>query len=81
MNRCPCNTVRATGFFLYSDGITECESPAGELFGAERLRGFVEETRHLEVGEVIRELDERIGAWRGGDGFEDDISLLVLEVC
>jgi len=66
--------------FLYSDGITECESPDGELFGNERLGQFVEETRHLKVSEVIRQLDEHIRSWHGGDEFEDDISLLVLEI-
>ena len=66
--------------FLYSDGITECESPAGEMFGAERLRRFVDETRHLNVSEVISQLDEHISSWRKGAGFEDDISLLVLEM-
>jgi sigma-B regulation protein RsbU (phosphoserine phosphatase) len=66
--------------FLYSDGITECESPNGEMFGNERLRLFVEQTAHLNISEVIRQLDERIRSWHGGDGFEDDISLLVLEM-
>ena len=66
--------------FLYSDGITECESPDGEMFGSERLRLFVDETRHLKVSEVIRQFDERISAWTGRDGFEDDISMLVMEI-
>jgi sigma-B regulation protein RsbU (phosphoserine phosphatase) len=66
--------------FLYSDGITECESPNGELFGNERLRLFVEETRQLKINDVIRQLDERIRSWHGGDKFEDDISLLILEM-
>ncbi|MCX7097937.1 MAG: SpoIIE family protein phosphatase [Methylococcales bacterium] len=66
--------------FLYSDGITECESPTGEMFGAERLRQFVEKTRQLETSEVMRLLDQRISDWHEHDDFEDDISMLVLEV-
>lgn len=66
--------------FFYSDGITECESAAGEMFGPERLRAFVEETRSLPLGEVLQQLDERMHLWRGGDAFEDDISILVLEM-
>jgi sigma-B regulation protein RsbU (phosphoserine phosphatase) len=65
---------------LYSDGITECESPAGEMFGSERLRIAVEKTRGLPVAEAIRLLDSDIHLWRGGADFEDDISLLVLEM-
>ncbi len=66
---------------LYSDGITECESPDGEMFGSERLRQFVDDTRALTVNEVIRQLDAHIRAWRGELGFEDDISMLILDVC
>jgi sigma-B regulation protein RsbU (phosphoserine phosphatase) len=68
-------------FFLYSDGITECESPSGDMFGTERLRLFIDETRHLKISEVTRQLDEQIRLWHGTDSFEDDISMLVLEVC
>ncbi len=66
--------------FIYSDGITECEAPTGEMFGAERLRLFVEETRQLKISEVVQLLDQRISAWHGANDFEDDISLLVLEL-
>lgn len=66
--------------YIYSDGITECENPEGEMFGSERLRVFVEETRHLSIGEVLKQLDERISQWRGIAEFEDDVSLLVLEL-
>ncbi len=65
--------------FLYSDGITECESLEGEMFGNERLRMFIDETRHLKINEVISQLNKRIKSWRGIESFEDDISMLVLE--
>ncbi len=48
------------------------------MFGSEHLRLFVEETRHLEISEVIHQPDQRISAWYGANDFEDDISLLVL---
>jgi sigma-B regulation protein RsbU (phosphoserine phosphatase) len=66
--------------FLYSDGITECESPSGEMFGIERLRLFIEENRHLTISEVIQKLDDRIRSWRVVKDFEDDISMLILEL-
>ncbi|UOA09143.1 PP2C family protein-serine/threonine phosphatase [Methylobacter sp. S3L5C] len=67
--------------FLYSDGITECESVSGEMFGAERLQWFVNETRHLKISEVISQINELISSWRGGNYFEDDVSLVILEFC
>jgi sigma-B regulation protein RsbU (phosphoserine phosphatase) len=75
------NYSSGSRLFLYSDGITECESPAGEMFGSERLRLFVEETRQLPVSEVIRLLDQRINLWHEKDDFDDDISMLILESC
>jgi sigma-B regulation protein RsbU (phosphoserine phosphatase) len=66
--------------FIYSDGITECMSPAEEMFGPERLLAFVGETRHLPLGEALKRLEERIRLWRGDDAFEDDISMLALEM-
>jgi sigma-B regulation protein RsbU (phosphoserine phosphatase) len=66
--------------FLYSDGITECESPNGEMFGTERLRSFVDETKHLNINQVTAQLDDIICLWRQSDDFDDDISILVLEL-
>lgn len=65
--------------FLYSDGITECEAPTGEMFGIERLRLIVEETRDLEISEVIHQIDQHISVWHGNKDFEDDVSMLVLQ--
>ncbi len=64
---------------LYSDGITECQNPAGDLFGDARLRSV--------IGDAVRRddccLSDALGAslreWRGGCDFEDDISVLILE--
>jgi sigma-B regulation protein RsbU (phosphoserine phosphatase) len=64
--------------FFYSDGITECMNNQDEMFGAERLLMFVEETRILPIGEVLSALEERIGEWRGSKNFDDDISMLAM---
>lgn len=66
--------------FIYSDGITECMNANGKMFGADRLLEVIDETRHLAIGEALKRLDERIRLWREGDEFEDDISMLVLEM-
>jgi len=66
--------------FLYSDGIIECESPSGEMFGKERLHEFIDKNRHLHISQVTSKLDQVIHAWRKINNFEDDISMLVLEI-
>lgn len=66
--------------FLYSDGIAECESPEGAMFGNNRLRQFVDDTRRLDASDVMSELDKAIHCWHGSNDFEDDISMLVLQL-
>ena len=48
--------------------------------GSERLLMFVDETRELPIKEVLNRLEEQLRLWRGSIEFEDDISLLVLEM-
>jgi sigma-B regulation protein RsbU (phosphoserine phosphatase) len=66
--------------FLYSDGIIECESPSGKMFGKERLHEFIDKNRHLNISQIMSKLDQVIHAWRKKNSFEDDISMLVLEI-
>jgi len=66
--------------FLYSDGITECSNKAGELFGSERLQTFFAATVDLPIVEILKRLRAHICEWNGSEEFEDDISVLALEI-
>jgi sigma-B regulation protein RsbU (phosphoserine phosphatase) len=78
----PINLSYAAGdrLFFYSDGITECMNSQEELFGPERLLAFVNETRELPISAVLTRLEQHMRLWRGSDNFEDDISVLALEM-
>lgn len=65
--------------FLYSDGIPECTSKHGEHFSVDRLMALLEEWRDRPLRDVIAGIEQTLGRWRGGDEFEDDITLLALE--
>jgi phosphoserine phosphatase RsbU/P len=65
---------------LYSDGITECENMNGEMFGQERLLDYLEDNRARPIKEVSKAFNERMRIWRGGNSYEDDISMLILEM-
>ena len=65
--------------FVYSDGITECQNEAGELFGSERLQAFFTESADLSLPEILKSLRVRMCEWNGRDQFEDDISVIALE--
>ncbi len=64
---------------IYSDGITECQNKAGEMFGSSRLKAFVNDSAHLKLVDVVKGLKAYLNEWRDGEGFDDDVSLLMLE--
>jgi sigma-B regulation protein RsbU (phosphoserine phosphatase) len=67
--------------FIYSDGIIECENPHGEPFGEGRLQRLLEATADISLEKTIRRIGEALGAWRGSENYEDDVSVLALERC
>jgi sigma-B regulation protein RsbU (phosphoserine phosphatase) len=64
---------------LYSDGVTECQNPAGEIFGDARLRSITKEANRHDDRPLTDALGASLREWRGESDFEDDISVLVLE--
>ena len=64
---------------LYTDGITEARSPAGEFFGEQRLGDFI--SSPLAAGdpapETVRRLMRRMLAHQA-DKLQDDASIVVL---
>ena len=65
--------------FLYSDGIVECTSPDGELYGSERFEALLLGTRGAGGEELVEAVRRDLLSWRGSKDFDDDISLLLLE--
>ena len=74
------NYASGDRLFFYSDGITECMGMNQEMFGPERLLVFINETRDFPISEVLTRLEQNMRLWRGSDKFEDDISMLALEM-
>lgn len=66
--------------FLFSDGITECTNPAGKQWEMEGLMTFLEESHGTPLKELMQSLEQRLKQWRGSEEFDDDISLLAVEV-
>ena len=66
--------------FLYSDGIPECTNSSGQQFTEARLMEYIAASAHLPMNELIQGLEEGLFQWRGREEFDDDISLLALEI-
>ena len=60
----------------YTDGLTELENEAGEFFSAERLIKFTNENYQQRPVEFIDSLNNELSAFKGQQGFNDDISVL-----
>jgi serine phosphatase RsbU (regulator of sigma subunit) len=64
--------------FLFSDGITEAFSAAGEEFGNARLEAALEAGRGLDAPALVRHLLDEVGAFATGADQSDDITSLAL---
>lgn len=63
--------------FLYTDGLTEARSPAGEFYGDERLVSFLSETRDASPTGIIGGVISDVLAFSGGR-LADDLAVLAV---
>ena len=62
-----------------SDGVTEAMNPAGELYGARRLREVLTRARNAEnPAALVSSIRADIAQFVGGAEAADDLTLLVL---
>lgn len=65
---------------LYTDGITECTNESGEEFGQERLCALLEYCGGMDLVATKRCLLEALWRHTGQTPFEDDLTLLLIEI-
>ena len=63
---------------LYTDGITEAESAAGEEFGIERLEELCREHGREPLQQLGKILDDSLREFVGGEALADDRTVLIL---
>ncbi|MBA3313702.1 MAG: SpoIIE family protein phosphatase [Planctomycetota bacterium] len=66
--------------YLYSDGLPDAMSPAGERFGDARLLDMIETGAARPLNEGIVSLLDEVTLWQGGESPQDDMSVLALEI-
>ena len=64
---------------LYTDGVTEANSPSGEEFGRERLASAVKANSSLSSRELIASLQREVLNWTDGVGASDDVTFFVIK--
>ena len=65
---------------MYTDGVTEAESPAGEQFGEERLARTLRQAADAHPRDVAAALQEAVQGWRAGGEPLDDVTIVVLRI-
>jgi serine phosphatase RsbU (regulator of sigma subunit) len=63
---------------LFSDGVTEARSPAGDLFGVERLQAVLDLHADASAVELVREVRETVAEFARHGSLADDLTLLVV---
>ncbi|MGB5107008.1 MAG: GAF domain-containing SpoIIE family protein phosphatase [Candidatus Zixiibacteriota bacterium] len=64
---------------LYTDGVTEAESPTDELFGTERLVELVKANRHRTAKEMRETIIEEIIRFRDPVSQPDDLTIVIIK--
>jgi sigma-B regulation protein RsbU (phosphoserine phosphatase) len=68
---------RGDTLLLYSDGVTEAFSAAGEEFGDDRLEQVFREHRHRPAAEIVQAVVDAVAAFSGGSR-TDDVTVVAL---
>jgi serine phosphatase RsbU (regulator of sigma subunit) len=70
--------ARGDQVVIYTDGIVEARSPAGEWFGSDRLVELVTAHKRLPARDLVEHVILEARAFTGANDFEDDVTLVVL---
>ena len=62
---------------LLTDGVTECKSLSGDLFGAERVESVLLQSRNAE--DFMSKLKTALTVFSGGE-FSDDVTVLAFDL-
>jgi len=66
--------------YMYSDGVPEALDPEGNIFGDQQTLDVLEVGSSQSLDESIESLMEIIKRWSGTRSWEDDVSILALEI-
>ncbi len=64
---------------IYSDGVTEAQSPDGEFFGAKRLREAIQGAARETCGGMLARIRDCVAEFTGEAELDDDVTVVVVE--
>jgi sigma-B regulation protein RsbU (phosphoserine phosphatase) len=66
--------------FFYTDGLVEAENEAGDMVGSERLQAMLVEEQALDIGQVLRHVEQQVTQFRGKVELMDDATMMALRI-
>jgi sigma-B regulation protein RsbU (phosphoserine phosphatase) len=72
----------ATGerLVVFSDGVNDCVNPMGQRFGEDRLQQALTVGAGKDIHANVRAVERELDSWRCTATYDDDVSLLALEL-
>lgn len=67
-------------FIFYSNGVTESRSPAGELFGNDRLVEIIKNNAQASAEDLLQSIRKKIFEHTEKNRFDDDLTVLIVKL-
>jgi serine phosphatase RsbU (regulator of sigma subunit) len=75
----PVSLMSGDILLFYTDGVTEVLNSAGEEFGVDRLLKALDESSHLDSGEIIDYIVKKTEKFRSSERDIDDLTMIVIK--
>lgn len=73
------DVVSGNRIVLYTDGLTEAESPGGDMYNLARLCDISKDLSHLDPDAFIDRVFEDLRNFTAGSPLQDDVTMLVID--
>lgn len=64
----------------FTDGLTEAFNSSKEMFGLDRLKMLLMQSKDLTIDESIEFIFDALNAWKQSGGFDDDFTLIIIGI-
>jgi sigma-B regulation protein RsbU (phosphoserine phosphatase) len=65
---------------FYTDGITETENAAAELYGEERLTEIIQRNTNLSANEILEQIENSLAEFSDTNQRSDDLTIVVVKI-
>ena len=78
LDECTITLPAGSTLLLFTDGMTDCRDPNGELFGLERIRQKLSEQKNNSAQQTCDDLLDALKKYQDGSKQDDDVTLVAI---